>query len=79
MDMISPLTSDYMKEVKLDELIREEREARLCDAKIKLGQYITLHDSLFEETLEEETKDLLLEKRKRKLQILRNACRKLSI
>ena len=79
MTNLSPLNNDYMKSVKIDELIREEREARLCDAKIKLGQYLNLYTSLMEETLDEDTKDLLIEKKRRKIQILRDACTKLSV
>ena len=41
-----------MEDIKLNELIQEEREARLCDAKIKLGQYIALQNALFEEIFE---------------------------
>ncbi len=76
---LSPLSTDYMKGVKIDELIREEREAKLCDAKIKLGQYLLLYNSLMDESLDEETKELLMKKRNKKLQILRDAYRKLSI
>ena len=79
MDMFSPLQTDYIKDVNLDELIREEREARLCDAKIRLDQYLALYDCVFEDSLEEETQELLLKKRKRKFQILKDAYNQLSV
>ena len=79
MTEFSPLNVEYMKSVKIDELIREERETRLCDAKIKLGQYLLLYNSFMEESLDDDTKELLIKKRNKKFQILKDACNKLSI
>lgn len=75
----SPLNTDYMKSVKIDDLIREERESRLCDAKIKLGQYLMLYNAYMEESLDNDTKELLMKKRKKRLQILKDAYKKLSV
>ena len=79
MTNFSPLNNDYMKSVKIDELIREEREAKLCDAKIRLGQYLTLYNSFMEESLDEDTRELIINKRKRRLQVLKDAYKQLSV
>lgn len=79
MDTLSPITQNYMEDVNIQQLIKEEREARLCDCKIELAKFMELQNALFEEIYEEnETKDLLIRKRN-KLQILKNAYKQISV
>lgn len=75
----SPINANYMDNVGLDSLIREVRETQLCDAKNKIGQFNSLQLALMNELLEGETKHLLIQKRKRKMQELRNARKRTQI
>lgn len=76
-NFLSPINPECMENVRFDKLLCEVHEMQLCDAKMRLEQFNALQEALINELYEGETKHLLIKKRQKRIQDLRDARKRL--